>query len=210
MINPLRKEKLVIFEGIDHVSKSIICEAVYKLLNQKKLPCSSYSFPGKVEGTLGKLVYDIHHNREALKSEDIDPLSLQVLHIAAHIDTLKRNIIPDVSAGKIVLLDRSWWSTFAYGVANGLSAQSLTEIIQPERNLLTQIPRIMFIYISRQKREDDYPIDKTLRILQTYEMLCDGTANTIKIKNDTEIECAVENVYKAIIQIEDNNEFVCK
>lgn len=200
--------KLVFFEGIDHVGKSTICELIFKDFVQQGIACSAYSFPGKQDGTLGKLVYDIHHDKEGIfagnmeiNSRNIDSLSLQIMHVAAHIDLLNSKIIPDIEAGKIVLLDRSWWSTFAYGIANGLSEDSLRDILQPELHILNGIPRNFVIYISRKEKEKDYSEEKTSMIIQTYEKLCTELhANDIlKIENDGTIIDVVQKINDAII-----------
>lgn len=101
--------KLVVFEGIDHVGKSTICELIIKSFVRQGMACSMHSFPGKQDGTLGKLVYDIHHDKEGIfagnleiNSSNIDSLSLQIMHVAAHIDLLNKKIIPDIETGKIV------------------------------------------------------------------------------------------------------------
>ncbi|KUO51109.1 MAG: hypothetical protein APF76_16580 [Desulfitibacter sp. BRH_c19] len=105
-------------------------------LKDMNIDYSAYSFPGKESRTLGAIVYDLHHNQEAFVDKQIDALSLQILHVAAHIDTIKNRIIPDLKAGKIVLLDRFWWSTYAYGVANGINKSILKDIILPEKKYL--------------------------------------------------------------------------
>jgi dTMP kinase len=47
--------------------------------------------------------------------------SLQLLHIAAHIDAIERRIKPTLGQGRIVILDRFWWSTMVYGAVSGVS-----------------------------------------------------------------------------------------
>src|SRR5690554_2300912 len=83
---------LFVFEGVDQVGKSTIIKEVEMQLNDLGLSCSSYSFPGKTEGTLGALVYDLHHNEDKYLSGPLDPSSLQMLHVAAHIDTINNKI----------------------------------------------------------------------------------------------------------------------
>lgn len=56
--------KLFVFEGVDEVGKSTIVKELELKLNDFGLPYTSYSFPGKSEGTLGALVYDLHHNED--------------------------------------------------------------------------------------------------------------------------------------------------
>jgi len=189
-----KQGRLVIFEGIDHVGKSTISAEVFEELKRRGVPCAHYSFPGKKDGTLGKIVYDIHHDKGGIPAAEVNPVSLQILHIAAHIDALTRDILPDVRAGKTVVLDRFWWSTYAYGIGDGLSEQLLTQIISPEITCLDGMNDIRFIYVRRKEKESDFTSEKTSRILRAYDCLCDKTdeKHLLVIDNDGTIANAVE------------------
>ncbi|MNY38388.1 thymidylate kinase [compost metagenome] len=58
--------------------------------------------------------------------------SRQLLHIAAHADTIEARILPALKAGRTVVLDRFWWSTFVYGSVDGIDRRILETIIQVE------------------------------------------------------------------------------
>ena len=156
------KGALIVFEGIDHVGKSTIVDLVNDELSKSytTITIEVYQFPGKHEGTLGNLVYDIHHNLKKYNLNSIDPLSLQLLHIAAHIDILKSKIIPAIDNGHIVLLDRYWWSTIAYGEGDGIPSTMLYKIIEVEKEITDNISNKVFIYITRNDRIKDYSQDK--------------------------------------------------
>jgi len=196
------KGKVIIFEGIDNVGKSTICEQVYKKLCEENILSVAYSFPGREEGTLGKLVYDIHHDCLDIKSKNINPISLQILHIAAHIDTIVKRILPDINEGKIVLLDRSWWSTYAYGIGNELDKDILSDVIRPELRLFDQISDVTIFYITRRGREEEYTVKKKAAILKAYDELCELPSKTkvVKIENDGCISEAVNLIYKNIMK----------
>ncbi len=104
--------RLIIFEGIDHVGKSTLISQVKNVYLGAGKKVRDFQFPGKEAGTLGKLIYDIHHGKMNIKS--ITPLSLQMLHVAAHLDLLEQNILLILESGYDILLDRYWWSTIAY------------------------------------------------------------------------------------------------
>jgi dTMP kinase len=91
--------KLFVFEGIDHVGKTTIVSKLIDKLKECGISCSFYSFPGKEPKGLGALVYDIHHHESSYFSEPINPISLQMLHVAAHIEVLYKYIIPDIQMG---------------------------------------------------------------------------------------------------------------
>jgi thymidylate kinase len=85
-----------------------------------------------VVGSLGKFIYDLHHDPRTAGIESVNPASLQVLHIAAHIDAIESKILPALNAGRCVVLDRYWWSTWVYGVVAGVSTGSLDAMITLE------------------------------------------------------------------------------
>jgi thymidylate kinase len=193
--------QLVVFEGINHVGKSTIVEKIFAVLQASGTSCSQYSFPGKTDGTLGKLVYDIHHDTGPICSEQLDPVSLQILHVASHIDILKNHILPDLNAGKIILLDRYWWSTFAYGIGNGLSEEVLNDITLPERKMTQEISSKTIIYITRKDKDLNLNAAKTSTILYEYTKLFNtAECRCILIENDGDIEEAVNQVLEVIQQ----------
>lgn len=92
--------RLIVFEGADKVGKSTLVKKLTCRLGESGVPYEHLAFPGKQKGTLGKLVYDLHHDEvPGLVHKDVNPTSLQVLHIAAHIDAIERQILPALSDG---------------------------------------------------------------------------------------------------------------
>ena len=125
--------QLIVLEGPDGVGKSTISFALYEKLSNSSLECGHFSFPGKETGTIGRLVYDLHHEPRRFGLESLSPASLQTLHIAAHLDVIEQRIRPAINDGKLVVLDRFWWSTWVYGRASGLDGSMLDALIQAER-----------------------------------------------------------------------------
>jgi dTMP kinase len=126
------KGKLIIFEGSDGTGKSTLCSNLVTHLQSAGKEVLPLSFPGRSEGTLGKIVYEIHHDAAAFGIETIDPTALQCLHIAAHLDAITTRILPAVAQGSLVLLDRYWWSTFVYGVVGGGNRHVISKLIDAE------------------------------------------------------------------------------
>lgn len=186
--------KLFVFEGIDHVGKTTIVSKAIDKLKENGVPCSSYSFPGKEPQTLGALVYDIHHHSSNYFSEAINPISLQILHIAAHIESIYKYIIPDIQAGKIVLLDRSWWSTYVYGLASGINKKILDKVISPEAAIIKELQVSRYFLIRRKNVISDYTPEKTKTILTAYDKISNDINFRDKltiINNDCDLEHAV-------------------
>ena len=124
--------RLIVFEGPDGVGKSTLSNALANKLKNFDVPCKHLAFPGNEVGTLGRLVYDLHHDTDAFGLNAITPTSLQVLHIAAHLDAIEQRILPALRKGYWVVLDRFWWSTWVYGNVGGVDTTSLDAMIRLE------------------------------------------------------------------------------
>ena len=64
--------------------------------------------------------------------ERINPASLQMLHVAAHVDAIDHRILPALQRNRTVLLDRYWWSAWIYGTIGRANKTSLRMAIQAE------------------------------------------------------------------------------
>ena len=125
--------RLFVFEGPDGVGKTALATAFAEHLTARGADCEFMSFPGREDGTLGHLVYRLHHEPDFLGVKSIQPTSVQVLHVAAHIDAIETRILPALSIGRHVVLDRFWWSTWVYGVVAKANRQALRSMIRAER-----------------------------------------------------------------------------
>lgn len=124
--------RFYVFEGPDGAGKSSLVERLLERLKVQQRDCVALSFPGRDEGTLGSLVYKLHHKPECLGITSVNPMSLQLLHIAAHVDAIEGVILPHLCSGRTVILDRFWWSTWVYGKASGVSETALNNMIGVE------------------------------------------------------------------------------
>ena len=100
--------KLIVFEGPDRVGKSTLADALTKKLVELGIPCEHLALPGRIEGTVGRLVDGIHHAPKTFGLHQITPTSLQALHVAAQLDAIERIILPALNMGTWVVLDRFW------------------------------------------------------------------------------------------------------
>lgn len=156
---PRELGKLVILEGPDGVGKSTAANLITQYFAESLNSFELVTFPGKEENTLGKLVYDLHHQPESFGVKNISQTSNQILHIAAHVDALERLILPKLREGQNLVLDRFWWSTWVYGIVSGVRRQSVKRMIELE-NLYWKgfLPSAVFL-LSREG-----PIDRKVSL----------------------------------------------
>ncbi|HUY77069.1 MAG TPA: hypothetical protein VMV29_09885 [Ktedonobacterales bacterium] len=144
----------VIFEGVDGVGKTTLSRLLASYYRRFVLdvPSTLYfdSFPGAHPGTLGEWVYRYHHGRslEAPPPESVAAPALQLLHVAAHVDTILNRITPTLAQGGCVILDRYWWSTYAYSRLS-LPIAQVQHLVGAERIFWEALERPVAVYLTR-------------------------------------------------------------
>lgn len=189
--------KLFVFEGPDNVGKTTLSKAVEQALNASGVPCVRLSFPGDEPGTLGSLVRDLHHQVTPWASMEIAPAALQLMHVAAHLDVIERRVLPLLSAGTTVLLDRFWWSTYVYGQASGIPAAVLRLMLDVEESAWNGIrPAVIFLV---ERRSED--VDRTL--VDRYAALAaeERRSPVLCLNNNRDIGAAVDDAVDAIDRV---------
>ena len=167
---PISMGRLIVFEGPDGVGKSTLARKLFKHLEKSGLASEYVAFPGKEAGTIGRLIYDLHHDLRGYGVDEISPASLQALHIAAHLDVIERRIQPALDNGTWIVLDRFWWSTWVYGVVSGVDRDVLEAMIGVERRQWRyQHPDCLFL-IRRHGGDRDA---NGARLEETYQGLFD-------------------------------------
>ncbi len=164
--------KLFVFEGSDGVGKSTVAEKVTANLRKRGVDVLLLSFPGREPKSLGKLVYEVHHNVKSLGVDGVSPTSLQILHVAAHIDCIEGRILPALENDKTVILDRYWWSTVAYGIASGVPKPVLDAIIAVESIAWGNVkPDRLFLIKRDEPFEAELSRNQWSRVCNAYETL---------------------------------------
>ncbi|MBD5532020.1 MAG: hypothetical protein HDQ98_07455 [Lachnospiraceae bacterium] len=189
-----------VFEGIDNVGKTTIIHALKKQVQETTdYTCVDIAFPGNEPRTLGNLVYHIHHHQEQYFSVPLNETSLQLLHIASHIDLIQRQLMPLSNSKCIILLDRFWWSTYVYGLVGGVEENIIQSIIAPELLYWKDIDVKKIFLVERSKRQKDYELNKENDIIDKYRKLADKESKCEKLDNNESLEEVVNRVYKSII-----------
>lgn len=196
-MNP--KGQLFVFEGTDAAGKSSISALFVDWLRSQGKNVEPLSFPGKCPGTIGDLVYRIHHDRTAFGLAPLTESSLQTLHIAAHLDAIEARIVPSLEAGKTVVLDRYWWSTRVYGVVGGARAEVLDKLIEAEQIAWGNwLPTALFC-IGRSTPLRNEPMDLWSRWKEGYDDMLQrelGRYPTHAIQNEGGIDDCVAEIIR--------------
>jgi thymidylate kinase len=167
-----QQSKLIVFEGPDGVGKSTLAKEVAGLLTRRGTPCDLMSFPGREPGTLGRHVYDLHHEPARFGVDNIPAASLWLLHVAAHLDAIANRVLPALRAGRWVVLDGFWWSTWAYGLVGGVARRSLEAMIAAERAEWGDVlPAVAFLVRRPSPLRDGEPLDRWSRLVPAYHEL---------------------------------------
>lgn len=147
--------RLVVIEGPDGVGKSTVCSGLVERLRNHGISSALLSFPGKEPGSIGELVYRVHHDQKSVGVEIISALAKQALHVAAHIDSIERRILPLLEAGNVVVLDRFWWSAWVYGLVAGCHRRKLRALVEAERSAWGNVRPALAVLLRRPR-----PIDR--------------------------------------------------
>lgn len=166
--------RLIVLEGPDGVGKSTIAGGLVEGLRAQGQEVTFRHFPGQENGTLGKLVYSVHHDLKGFGVNDCRPASLQLLHVAAHIDLIENQILPAIERGDTVVLDRYWWSTYAYGLEYGVPRESLELMIRLEEfHWRRVLPSYLFLITRNEPFRRELTEEQWQRIQKCYRELAD-------------------------------------
>lgn len=143
--------KLIVFEGPDGVGKTTLAISLANELRRCGQPSKYFSFPGREKHSLGALVYKLHHKQSTYGIKCMDSASLQILHVASHIDEIRARILPTLANGCNVVLDRYWWSTWVYGTSERVDSSLLSKMLALEDQAWNGLKPSVLILINRQR-----------------------------------------------------------
>lgn len=196
--------KLIIFEGPDGVGKTTLVENTVNFLHAQNAPFVSLSFPGKTVGTLGHLVDRLHHTKAEFQIDEITPLALQALHVAAHLDSIDHEIKPPLHDGKAVLLDRIWWSTWVYGRVSGVNDAILSKLIEAEQLCWGDVsPSVVFLVSRVTAFRAEHSQETFAALSSLYEELAareELRHPVVRISND-DLQLSMDTVRESIASI---------
>lgn len=203
-----KRGKLFVLEGPDGVGKSTLAYSLTERLNARGIPCDHFAFPGREAGTLGRHIYDFHHNPIQFGVKSVNPTSVQVLHIAAHLDTIERDILPTLQRGRSIVLDRFWWSTWVYGRVSGVDRLTLEAMLNVEFKYWNEVlPTIVFLLGRSAPIGKEGPIDTWKRLGAAYYELAEEQRHRYQVQivqNDRDIAETLDDILKSISQLENH------
>ena len=114
----------IVLEGNEAVGKSSIAKQLKKRLGGDEKVLLTREPGGSL---LGEAIRNL-----ILTEEKMDKLTEAYLFAAARAEHMQKTVIPALNAGKIVIMDRYDYSSYAYqGVANGLGFENVLKLNQP-------------------------------------------------------------------------------
>lgn len=139
------KGKFILFEGIDGAGKSTQCDMLFAFALKRGINCIKLSEP--TSGEWGTKI------RKMLSMEPPPPVEEQInMFIKDRIEDVSLNINPALEAGKIIIMDRYFYSNAAY---QGCAEMPPDEIIK--RNMALNFPlpeRVYFLDLDPESAMD--------------------------------------------------------
>ena len=112
---------LVVFEGIDGSGKST--QARRLLGKLRRLGYETASFREPTRGKWGRMI-----RRKSKKAGSLTPEEELDLFVKDREENVRKNLKPALEAGKVVILDRYYFSTIAYQGAKGISTARIRRL----------------------------------------------------------------------------------
>ncbi|MCW1296867.1 MAG: dTMP kinase [Candidatus Parvarchaeota archaeon] len=193
------KGAFIVFEGPDGAGLSTQAELLDKYLRKKGYKVVLTKEP--TIGLIGGLI------KAALKNEwKTSPLAMQLLFTADRAHHIDMEILPAIDKGKIVISDRYFFSTFAYGEASGLDVEWLKKLNSkfpmPDLTIFIDVPvdvSIERIKTSRFEMELFEEKEKLEKIRKAYLKIAEiyNSDKTVVIDGTK----SVEEIHAKIVKI---------
>jgi len=183
-----RRGWLIVFEGIDGTGKSTQCKQMEVYLNKIGIPVSRFREP--TDGVWGQKIRKILTvgRGDVTREEELS------WFIEDRREDVENNINPSLSANKVVLLDRYYYSTAAYQGALGLDPDSILRENEnfapiPDRAYIFKAPPEECLARIESSRESHSSFEK-LEYLKQVQKIFDSFqgANIKRIKSSGTIE----------------------
>ena len=152
-MDPLKKGILITIEGIDGVGKSSQAALLSEFLRARGYDVIELKEP--TNGFWGKKIKNL-----SKKGRDVSPKEECKWFVKDRVEDVEKNINPALKSGKIVIMDRYYYSNMAYQGALGLDVKTIqeeNEKFSPRPDLVIILdapPKTGLDRIKNQRKED--------------------------------------------------------
>jgi dTMP kinase len=187
---------LIAVEGIDGAGKTTIANHLCDFLSKKGYKCVVLKEPS--ESIYGKMI-------KSLKNRP-DPETEMELFLKDREIDVKDRILPALEEGKIVIMDRYYYSNIAYQSARGLNADRIRELnerIAPKPDLVILLDLSPSKALERLKNREKLSIfeekDYLEKVRQKFLEIADE--RTVIINAERDLEFVKREAEKAVIRL---------
>jgi dTMP kinase len=187
---------LIAVEGIDGAGKTTIANHLCDFLSKKGYKCIVLKEPS--ESIYGKMI-------KSLKSRP-DPETEMELFLKDREMDVKDRILPALEEGKIVIMDRYYYSNIAYQSARGLNADRIRELnerIAPKPDLVILLDLSPSKALERIKNREKLSIfeekDYLEKVRQKFLEIADE--RTVIINAERDLEVVKREAEEAVIRL---------
>ena len=189
----------IVFEGLDGSGQSTQAGLLKDFLVGKGYQVVSTKEP-TLDSEAGKKIRQILN-----KKEKISPKKLQELFTEDRKEHLRNLIIPALKKGKTVISDRYFFSTFAYGVSDGLDLDWLIKIndkfLLPDLIFILKVrPKVCIERIEKRGNPQTFfeKEKKLAMVWQTYKILPKRFENVKVIEGEKPIKEVFSQIKKVV------------
>jgi dTMP kinase len=199
MMKKIKKGLFIVIDGPDGSGISTQVELLGKWL--KELGKKVITTKEPTSGIIGGII------RAVLKHEwETDQMTLQLLFSADRAHHLKKEIIPALKKGYIVISDRYILSTYCFGTIDGINLDWLrsvnSQFVKPNLTIILDVPpEVSLVRIKRSRAiiELFEDVKKLRRIRENFKRLSKEFPNTFVIDATKSIEEVHEEI-KGIVR----------
>ncbi len=189
----------IIFEGLDGSGQSTQAKLLRDFLIKKRYKAVLTKEP-TLDSEAGKKIREILTEKTVIESA-----RLQELFVEDRKEHLKNLIIPALKNGKIVISDRYFFSTFAFGAADGLDLKWLIKInddfLLPDLTFILKVsPKICIQRIEKRGKGIKFfeKKEKLAKVWQFYQTFPKKFENVMVINGEKPIEEVFKDIKKMV------------
>lgn len=192
--------KFIVIEGLDGSGESTMAEMLAEYLKtEKDVEVVLTKEPTKDSET-GLKIKEILDQKQTIEAADFQKLFSQDRY-----EHLEKTIIPALQAGKFVVCDRYFFSTFAFGASAGLDLEWLIRLndgfIYPDLTIFLKVrPEISLERIEKRGTDKKFfeNLGNLTRAAETFEILPERFNDIVVLDGEKSIPEVFEKIKKVV------------